>query len=138
MQDSSTTGGGDSSVLGELEGLLEASRPAFRQARVFGRAKALVAAELMNFTRHTLTQDLLSLGLTQADWTAWYRLFSHRRYDADELDRLMLRQTLAHVAPGQPYVIGVDATQVARSSLKMPGTGWTKCPLNPPLSAWHS
>ncbi len=31
------------------------------------------------FARHTLTQCLLAVGLVDADWSAFYRLFSQRR-----------------------------------------------------------
>ena len=28
-----------------------------------------------------MTQGLLALGETEKDWSAWYRLFSHKRFD---------------------------------------------------------
>lgn len=117
-----------SSVVAELGRLVDAHRAAFGQERVFERAKALVAGAVMSFARHTVTQALLALGLTEQDWSAWYRLFSHKRYDADALDRCLLSQTLGHVPVTKAYVIGIDSTQVPRSSGKMPGTGWTVCP----------
>ena len=48
------------------------------QQRVRERVELLVLAELFTFGRHTITQLLMSLGLTEHDWSAWYRLFSHR------------------------------------------------------------
>lgn len=113
--------------------LLEAHRPAFRQERTYLRAIALVMGELFSFARHTVTQGLLALGLTDADWSAWYRLFSRQRFDEERLAQCLFRETLAHVDPQQPYVVGVDGTQVPRSSLKMPGTSWLKAPRTPPF-----
>jgi hypothetical protein len=106
--------------------LLEAHRPAFRQERTYLRVIGLMLGELFSFARHTVTQSLLALGLTDADWTAWYRLFSRQRFTEELLAHHLFLQTLEHLLPTQPYVIGVDATQVPRSSLKMPGTSWLK------------
>ena len=120
-----------------LERLLEillAHRSAFRQERPYQRAMALVFGELFSFARHTLTQVLLSLGLTQGDWSGWYRLFSHPRFDEQKLSRCLLQETLEHVDRDSPYVVGVDVTHIPRSSRKMPGTGWTRAPGTAPFS----
>ncbi len=113
-------------LLQQLFKLLQAHRSAFRQERTFERAISLLMGELFSFARHTVTQSLLVLGLTDADWSGWYRLFSRPRFDEEELNGCLLAQTLEHVGADQPYVIGVDATQVPRSSLKMPGTSWLR------------
>ena len=112
----------DSTFSALLHNLLQAHRSAFRQQRTFWRAVGLVMGELFSFARHTVTQSLLALGLTDADWSGWYRLFSRLRYSAEGLSRCLFAQTLAHVAEDAPYVIGVDGVQVPRSSQKMPGT----------------
>jgi hypothetical protein len=108
--------------------LLAAHRPAFRREQPYRRAQALFFGELFAFARHTVTQGLLALGLTEADWSAWYRLFSRPRFAEETLARCFLRETLAQAPSDQPYVTGVDTTQVPRSSLKMPGTGWLRAP----------
>lgn len=120
-------------LLSNLFVLLQAHRSAFRQERTFLRAVGLLLGELFAFARHTVTQGLLALGLTDADWSAWYRLFSQPRYEEETLSRCLFRQTLSHVAADEPYVLGVDGVQVSRSSLKMPGTAWLKAPRTPPF-----
>jgi hypothetical protein len=118
-------------LLQELFRLLEAHRAAFGQARPYWRAMALVLGELFSFARHTVTQALMALGLTDADWSGWYRLFSRKRFDEATLAECLLRETLVHVPAEQVYVVGVDGIQVPRSSLKMPGTSWLKAPRTP-------
>jgi hypothetical protein len=118
-------------LLEALFNLLDAHRPAFQQGRVFYRSIALAMATLFSFGRHTVTQLLLSLGVVDADWSAFYRIFSQTRYEAAVLERCFFRQTLAHVAPDEPYVVAVDCVQIPRSSLKMPGTSWLKAPRTP-------
>lgn len=113
-------------LLQNLFELLEAFRPTFRQERTFLRALGLLLGELFVFARHTVTQELLALGLTDADWSAWYRLFSLKRFQAEAASAVLFRETLRHVPADQPYVVGADSLQVPRSSRKMPGSGWLK------------
>ncbi len=79
MDEDTTDGEAVPALLAALLGLLAAHRPAFRQERPYQRAVALVFGEVFAFARHTVTQWLLTLGLTEADWSAWYRLFSRPR-----------------------------------------------------------
>ena len=125
MKDS-TTESGIPTLLQELIKLLEAHRPAFKQGRPYWRMVGLVLAELFSFGRHTIAQGLLSLGQTMGDWSGWYRLFSRERFKEEELSRLLFGETVQEVPATEPYVVGIDGTQVPRSSLKMPGTSWLK------------
>jgi hypothetical protein len=111
-------------LLIELISLVSKCREAYKQERVGHRALALVMAELCAFGRHTITQLLLALGLTEEDWSAWYRLFSHGRYDEEKTSRVMLREILVEVPEDDPFVVGVDGFHVPRTSQKMAGTGW--------------
>ena len=103
----------------ELMSLLEKCEPAIGQKRVFNRVLALVMAEIFAFGRHTVTQLLLTLGLTDEDWSAWYRLFSHGRYDEEKTSRVMLCEILAEVPEDDPFVVGVDGFHVPRTSQKI-------------------
>jgi hypothetical protein len=93
---------------------------------VYRRAVALVFGELFTFARHTVTQSLLALGLVNADWSAWYRLFSKGRFRAVEAAECLLAATLSKSPADAPYVVGVDGVSIGRSSLKMPGTSWLR------------
>lgn len=113
-------------LLQALFELWEAFRPIFRQERTYLRALGLLLGELFVFSRHTVTQELLALGLTDGDWSAWYRLFSRERFDPQQASHSLLCETLKHSPETEPYGIGVDGVQVPRSSQKMPGTSWLK------------
>src|SRR5512136_2156397 len=126
MQDSTR-----SRLLQNLWELLEQHCRAFRQERSYWRVVGLVVGELFNFGRHTVTQGLMALGLTEADWSGWYRLFSRGRYAEARVARLFFRETLPHTSPEEPYVVGVDGVQIPRSSLKLAGTSWLKAPRTP-------
>jgi hypothetical protein len=113
-------------LLRELFALVAAHRSAFRQERPYQRSVALLLGWVCTFGRHTVTQVLLALGLGEADWTAFYRLFSRGRVDYDVLTRTLVAETLAQVAPESPYLVGLDATQIPRHSCTMPGTSWLR------------
>jgi hypothetical protein len=102
------------------------------QVRCFARLRAVVLGHLCTAARHTLTQVLLALGLVDADWSAFYRLFSHARLDYGVLTRCFLRATLAQIPAEEPYVAVIDGVHLPRSSQRMPGTSWLKCPRTPP------
>ncbi len=118
-------------LLAALLVLLAAHRPAFRQERPYRRAVALVFGEVFAFARHTVTQSLLALGLAGADWAGWYRLFSRPRFEEAKLAQVLLRQTLRHTPADGPYTTGIDTTQLARTSYKMPGSSWLRAPRTP-------
>jgi hypothetical protein len=123
-----------SPLLSALWGLLRRHRPAFRQERPFLRTQALVFGQLFSFARRTVTQSLVALGLTDHDWSAFYRLFSEPRLDYEALTGCFFRETLPHVPEDEPYVAVVDGVQVPRHSHRMPGTSWLKHPKTPPFS----
>lgn len=126
MLDHSTVSGSGSRLVKSLLGILAGHRDAFRQERVYRRVVALVLAELFVFARHTVTQSLWALGMTGGDWSVWYRLFSRPRFEEVELAHYLLAATLQELPPTAPYVVGTDATQIPRSSQKMPGTSWLR------------
>jgi hypothetical protein len=121
-------------LLKELFALLEAHREAFKQERTFLRMRALLFGSLLCFARRTVTQALLALGLTDSDWSAFYRLFGVAgRIDYGALTGRFFKETLGHVSPTGPYVAVVDGVQIPRHSHKMPGTSWLRSPRTPPF-----
>lgn len=124
----------NSQLLKHLFELIEAHRHIItKQSRVFDRIVLLLLAEIMVFSRHTITQLLMSLGLTQRDWSAWYRLFSKLRLDMEKASHVVLGETLKHVEEKDLYVVAVDGTQTPRSSRKMEGSGWLRNMRTPPF-----
>jgi len=113
-------------LLPELFILVAAHRSAWRQERPYQRSVALLLGWICAFGRHTVTQVLLALGLGEADWTAFYRLFSRGRVDYEMLTGCLLAETLAQVPADAPYLVGIDATQIPRHSRTMPGTSWLR------------
>lgn len=118
-------------LLNHLIELLKVHRHLFRQERVFQRVALLVIAEIVVFARHTITQLLMGVGLTDGDWSSWYRLFSHGRFPYDKVSAVLFEETLKHVTPDEVYVVAGDGTQTRRSSRKMEGVHWLHNPQSP-------
>jgi hypothetical protein len=123
----------NTNLINNLLTLIEVHRPVFAQQRVYLRAMALIFGEICTFSRHTVTQLLMTLGLTEQEWSAWYRLFSAGRFKADRASALLFGETLSHVEPDAVYVVGGDGTQTPRSSRKMEGAGWLRNLRTPPF-----
>lgn len=120
-------------LIKQLIELLERHRRLFGQERVYQRVVALVLSELFVFGRHTVTQQLQSLGLNEEDWSAWYRVFSEARFDAEACSGVLVEESLNHVGPDEVYVVAGDGTQTPRASSKLEGVGWLKNPRTPPF-----
>jgi hypothetical protein len=112
------------SLLAELVALLEAHAETYPQQRTFRRVVSLVLGMWFTYGRRTVTQDLVALGLEAMDWSAWYRLFSRKRFDEEAAGRVLLQESLGHVDAHEPYVVGTDGVRIPRSSRTMPGTSW--------------
>lgn len=113
-------------LLKELLKLVAKCEGSYGQRRVYLRAAALVMGEIFAFGRHTITQLLLVLGNVDDDWSAWYRLFSQKRFDEAGTSGVMLQEMMAEVEAEEPFVVGVDGFHVPRCSQTMPGTGWMR------------
>jgi len=113
-------------LLREILSLVKKCEGNYKQKRVFNRITALVMAELFSFGRHTITQLLLTLGLTDEDWSGWYRIFSGGRYEEEKTSQVMLEEMLKEVAEEEPFVVGGDGFHVPRCSESMPGSGWMR------------
>lgn len=118
-------------LLDVLLGYLAAARPFVRQERTFTRLRLLTLGSVLALGRHTLTQLLVTLGLGAQDWTAWYRLFNRGRIALESGQRQVVRALLDDLAPGAPFPVVLDATQLPRSSRHFPGAGLTKAPRSP-------
>jgi len=124
MGEYNTIGEAMPAVLRQLWSLLEGMRGAFRQERTYLRAVAMVYGELFTFGRHTVTQVLRTLGETEQDWSAWYRLFSRERYVPAVLAGQLLGETLKHVPEEEPYTVTLDGVRIRRSGAHVAGSGW--------------
>jgi hypothetical protein len=122
-----------SELINQVFSLLALHEAIFGQERVFVRAVLLLISELFAFSGHRVTDLLRTVGLVGEDWSAWYRVFEKPgRFVEEQAGAVLLRESLRQVGVDEPYVVGVDTTQVWRDSQKMEGSSWLKCGRTPP------
>jgi hypothetical protein len=113
--------------------LLGLHRAIFGQERVYVRAVLLVVSEIFAFRGHRVTDLLRGVGLVREDWSAWYRVWEKPgRFVEEWAGQILVRESLSHVKATEPYVIGIDCTQVWRDSQTLEGSAWLKCGRTPP------
>jgi len=120
-------------LLPEILKLWDDARDAFRQARVWARARRLGLSQLACLERHTLTGLLCSCGRQFVDWSADYRVFSKDRWEPNLLFRPVIRGALAHLPEAHPVVVAIDDTLLRKSGRKTPGVAYRRDPLSPPF-----
>lgn len=113
--------------------LWDETREAFRQERVWERARRLGLSQLACLERHTVTGLLCSCGRQFVDWSADYRLFSTDPWDPSHLFRPILRGGLNLQPNPQRMVVALDDTLLRKSGKKTPGVGYRRDPLSPPF-----
>lgn len=105
---------------------LAEARAACTQPRTHQRLVLLSLALLTSLGRHTITQLLVTLGVGDADWSAWYRLFNAPRVRMDRLGRQTVVTLVDRLERHAPLVVALDATHLYRSGKQIPGTGWVR------------
>ncbi len=134
--------------------LWDDARGAFRQTRVWLRARRLGVSQLACLERHTVTGLLCSCGRQFIDWSADYRLFSKDVWEPNHLFRPVIRgclellKTAATEGRGQTVlsgtdppqeprpqtprvVVAIDDTLLRKSGRKTPGVSYRRDPLSP-------
>lgn len=118
-------------LLSHLEKLMSAWRPAFAQARTFQRMMVVVIGLMCCEGRRTITGSLALRGLTQADWSADYRIFSKVRWERREIFRPVLAEVLPLVSPDGFIPVCLDDTLLKKSSQVIAEARWLRDPLSP-------
>jgi hypothetical protein len=138
QNDTAKSAASKQALLREFVQIAERVRGDFSQERVYVRMMVLALGMICAMARHTLSQGIVGVGQEHRDWSGWYRLFSRRRVWEEDLAQRLFEETLRDAPKDQPYVTGVDATHIPRSSRKFPGAGWAKSPRGPPwMPALH-
>jgi hypothetical protein len=98
-------------------------RPAFTRP-TFDKVVPLSLGWLLAAGRRTVTTALVAGGLAgKRHHAAWHRVFSHARWDVDEVGRLVFECLLRLVGPDQPVAVAVDDTLAHKKGPHIFGLG---------------
>lgn len=95
----------------------------------------LALSSLVSLGRKTVTGMISASGGQFADWSADYRLFLQRRFDAGAMFDVIRRNVVDRLDADAPLVVALDDTLLRRSGKKVHGAGWRRDPLGPKFQA---
>jgi hypothetical protein len=104
----------------------------FNDARTHRRAVEHALAWPCAMGQRTVSQSICILGRSQQDWSADYKLFSKRAWDANQLFNPVIDEYL-HRYPKGPVVMPIDDTKLHKTGKKIPGASWQRDPMSPPF-----
>ena len=104
----------------------------FNDARTHRRAVEHALAWPCAMGLRTISQSICILGRSQQDWSADYKLFSKRAWDADQLFNPVIDEYLQRYPKG-PVVMPIDDTKLHKTGKKIPGASWQRDPMSPPF-----
>jgi hypothetical protein len=122
------------SVVQQWQQLLTPMQPICKQQRSWQRLQLLNCGLLSTLGRHTLSQVITTLGAGDDDWSSWYRLFTQQRVKWGHAQQQLVRAVNQECAAKAPFVVGLDATHLPRTSERMPAVRLVPHPRTP---AWR-
>lgn len=122
-------------LMAALLELWDDARRAFKQRRVWERARRLGLSQLVCIERHTITGLLCSGGRQFEDWSADYRLFSRDVWTPNHLFRTVVAGSLNLLPRRGRLVMAIDDTLLHKTSKNTPGVAYRRDPLSPAFQA---
>ncbi|MGH7595186.1 MAG: transposase [bacterium] len=120
-------------LVNAFDELLSTMRPHFKQDRTFERARDLAYASLFTYGRHTITRLICSKNEQLLDWSADYKFYSLRRWEASDLFFEILKASEPHCYwPGDAIVVALDDTTRRKTGKKIPGVATLRDPMSLP------
>lgn len=107
-------------------------QPVFRQTRTLSRAVEHALALPCVLGRRTISRVICALGRQFQDWTADYRLFSRRFWQAPELFNPVLEDFLLRFPLG-PIPLALDDTPLRKTGSKVESARWQYDHMSPPF-----
>jgi len=95
------------------------------------RVRKHVLSGLLCLGRRTITGLICTQGGIDRDWTADYRLYSHKRVDPMELFDTVRNRVSRMIEADQPVVVSFDDTKIRKTGRKIPGVKYMLDPLGP-------
>lgn len=117
-----------------FDALWDQTRDAFAQRRTWRRGHDLALGTLISLGRQTVSGMVTATGQQFGDWSAFYRLFAHARFDPVALLAPARRAVQARLAPSEPLVVLMDDTLLRKRGRQIAGTWWKRDPLGPPFA----
>jgi hypothetical protein len=104
----------------------------FKRPETFERARALAFSHLITYGRHTISRLICGMNEQHKDWSADYKFFSKREWDADGLFWEILKSCDDHCHWYQDAILmAMDETCRKKTGKKIPGVSTLRDPMSP-------
>lgn len=121
-------------LINAFDELVQNFRPHFKSIATFQRARALAYSGLVTLGRHTLTRLICSKNEQHHDWSADYKFFSVRQWNADDLFLEIFKQCATHSHwTDNVILVAMDDTTRKKTGKKIPGVTTLRDPMSLPF-----
>lgn len=86
---------------------------------------------LLNMGRQTISRAIETIGNSQRDWSAVYRLFERERVNVESIQKTIRLHVQKQNASNEPLIAFIDDTLLKKRGTKIYGTSWKLDPLGP-------
>ena len=121
-------------LIDAFDNLVQNLRPHFNNIATYRRARALAYSYLVTLGRHTLTRLICSKNEHHNDWSADYKFFSLRSWNADDLFFEILKECDIHSHwTDNAILVALDDTNRKKTGKKIPGVTTLRDPMSLPF-----
>jgi len=116
------------------DNLFSRFQPHFNRVDTYLRARAMAYSHVVTYGRHTIARMICSKNEQQKDWSADYKLFSTRKWDADDLSFEIFKECDRHSFWYKNSVVAVmDSSHRRKTGKKIPGVRTLRDPMSLPF-----
>jgi hypothetical protein len=121
-------------LLEAFDELFSKFRPCFKRPETYERAYALAYSHLITFGKHMVTRMICSKNEQQKDWSADYKFFSTRSWEAEELAFAVLKECEGQSQWYQDAILtAMDETFKKKTGKSIPGVRTLRDPMSLPF-----
>ena len=116
------------------DNLFSRFRPYFRRVESYKRARAMAYSHVVTYGRHTITRMICSKNEQYKDWSADYKFFSSRQWQAEDLAFELFKECDRHSSWYKNSIVAVmDSSQRKKTGKKIPGVRTLRDPMSLPF-----
>lgn len=121
-------------LIESFDELFSRLHPYFDRIETFERARALAYAHLITYGRHTISRMICGKNHQQDDWSADYKFFSSRKWNAHDLYFEILKETDHHSHwHNDGVLVAMDETFRKKTGKKIPNVSVLRDPMSLPF-----
>lgn len=120
-------------LLDSFDALFSAFRPYFKSSETFERGRSLAFCSAFTYGRRTISRLICSKNEQHNDWSADYKFFSLREWNAADLFVEVLKECDEHSYwPAGDVLVALDETLRKKTGKKIPGVATLRDPMSLP------